>query len=131
MSVQIGRLPDTDWGRWLRCDGCGVETVPDHVGEFPNPSIGPHLAVGWKHDNQPGGPHHWCPECAVGIIQQLATDVAGFLYARWRRRNPEEAQREPDPRVYCDVCDGCRHGFGWRGYGGLCDWCWEEAERAA
>lgn len=43
----------------LRCDGCGVATVPQTAAEYVD---GPPL--GWVEEDGPGGPH-WCPECAI------------------------------------------------------------------
>lgn len=58
-------------------------------------------------------------------------DVLAFphdVFARWRVRHPEEARRDDDPRSH-EPCNGrdCQT-FAWRGYEGLCGWCFEEEE---
>jgi hypothetical protein len=47
---------------------------------------------------------------------------------RWRIRHRVEAARDPDPREL-RACSGhdCQT-FAWRGYDGLCGWCYEEEQ---
>lgn len=51
------------------------------------------------------------------------------VLARWRRRFPEEAERDPDPQVNFGEggpCRDCGQTFAWRGYEGLCGWCHDD-----
>jgi hypothetical protein len=62
----------------------------------------------------------------------MSAEVLSFpsdVFARWRLRCPAEAEADPDPRVRFGEggpCRECSTTFGWRGYDGLCGWCYEE-----
>jgi len=45
-----------------------------------------------------------------------------LIFARWHRQFPRDDDRDPrEPRP----CYGCDQTFAWRGYQGLCGWCYE------
>lgn len=56
-------------GSFLRCDGCGVTATC------------PGLPPWWQRDEYPGGPHHWCPECA--LVYGIDVGDQAACHAAW------------------------------------------------
>lgn len=50
------------------------------------------------------------------------------VFDLWRRRFPDDDDTQAiDPRVDGDgPCRSCLQTFAWRGYDGLCGWCFED-----
>lgn len=40
----------------IRCDDCQAVTVTP---------VGVIVPIGWTRDEEPGGPHHYCPTCTL------------------------------------------------------------------